>query len=124
MVTVNRTRGSADGHPVSIGAGIPDMGWAIIAGLILAAVLAMLHTFAVLLRNEQLVHERRIEVANLRMYYIDELKRLHGIVETEEAEILDDEDLDAEPGEAAEVAGAVSGEPGADEEPESQKAAA
>jgi len=54
-----------------------EFGWLVVAVICAAAVIGCLHTLAIRLRNELLVHDRRIECARLRFEYLERLRQLN-----------------------------------------------
>ncbi|MEM7623517.1 MAG: hypothetical protein AAF235_09995 [Planctomycetota bacterium] len=93
---------------------IPDFGWMLIALVAAATLLSLLHVFASSVRNHVYLHDTRVQVATLQARYARELRRLTGmddIIECDvvggdgnaDVEILDDEasSADASSGDAA-----------------------
>ena len=57
--------------------------------IIAGTVIGVMHAFASMLRNETYLHDVRVATAELKARYVRELRRLHGLDDPDEGEIID-----------------------------------
>ena len=107
----------------------PDLVWFVLAIVAGAAVLGMLHSFAVQARNQVALHDLKLQVRRLQDEYTRRLAELTGPKVVDDAEVVEvdvlDDEGEVEPAEPEEAAAATAGRvgPAAEDQPEAAAAA-